>query len=514
MQIDINAEYKNCRLLPDRVDVPPLIIESWDCETARGALDRQFPQSKVPGDELFQIGTTIWRYGDDKPLYSCVHCVRPTANLAPDKMHINEFATESAMLAAYLEFTRDKVDADIRLGFNTYGFDNKYLEDRLLLKCSHLYPLNPSQYDRGKFEFGRTRGILSGCKDESNRGGSRAHAARKKFTLDADGRVQLDLYKWSSEEWQFPYGLDRVAKRVLGEQASKADLKFWEVHEKYQQDAQGRGEIADYCRIDTELPLRIINKKQVVLEAIIISRLTCLVIDDVINMRQMVRTFSKLSKAAHDNNYMFPDQPARFVVDPTLRSMMFGTGSYEGAKVFEPKRGFYNMPIATLDFAGLYPSIMRGFRLCYTTLILDPKFLNDPEVEYRTLTIPNANKNLPPFVMHWCTNSQPLVYGILTEINDKRNWAKGEMKKQQKESFLEALYNCWQNNLKLIANSFYGYTGTDAEMNPYTNKAIAASVTAYGREMIVKTKNYVETEQPGSQVIYGGKKTTCCFYFY
>lgn len=31
--------------------------------------------------------------------------------------------------------------------------------------------------------------------------------------------------------------------------------------------------------------------------------------------------------------------------------------------------GFYEEPIATLDFASLYPSIMMAHNLCYTTLL-------------------------------------------------------------------------------------------------------------------------------------------------
>ena len=42
---------------------------------------------------------------------------------------------------------------------------------------------------------------------------------------------------------------------------------------------------------------------------------------------------------------------------------------YEGATVIEPKKGYYDAPIATLDFASLYPSIMMAHNLCYTTLL-------------------------------------------------------------------------------------------------------------------------------------------------
>lgn len=43
--------------------------------------------------------------------------------------------------------------------------------------------------------------------------------------------------------------------------------------------------------------------------------------------------------------------------------------AYEGATVLEAKQGFYEKPIATLDFASLYPSIMMAHNLCYTTLV-------------------------------------------------------------------------------------------------------------------------------------------------
>jgi len=32
-------------------------------------------------------------------------------------------------------------------------------------------------------------------------------------------------------------------------------------------------------------------------------------------------------------------------------------------------KGYYDVPIATLDFASLYPSIMMAHNLCYTTLL-------------------------------------------------------------------------------------------------------------------------------------------------
>ena len=42
---------------------------------------------------------------------------------------------------------------------------------------------------------------------------------------------------------------------------------------------------------------------------------------------------------------------------------------YEGATVIEPKKGYYDVPIATLDFSSLYPSIMIAYNYCYSTCL-------------------------------------------------------------------------------------------------------------------------------------------------
>ena len=56
------------------------------------------------------------------------------------------------------------------------------------------------------------------------------------------------------------------------------------------------------------------------------------------------------------------------LIIPTKRSEKTDE-QFEGATVIEPKRGYYTHPIATLDFASLYPSIMMAHNLCYTTYI-------------------------------------------------------------------------------------------------------------------------------------------------
>ena len=42
---------------------------------------------------------------------------------------------------------------------------------------------------------------------------------------------------------------------------------------------------------------------------------------------------------------------------------------FEGAVVIRPLPGFYQTPVVTLDFASLYPSIMRAYNMCFSTLV-------------------------------------------------------------------------------------------------------------------------------------------------
>lgn len=62
---------------------------------------------------------------------------------------------------------------------------------------------------------------------------------------------------------------------------------------------------------------------------------------------------------------------------------------YEGAVVIEPTRGYYTDPVATLDFASLYPSIMMAHNLCYSTLVPAHKAKNYKPEEI--ITTPNGD---------------------------------------------------------------------------------------------------------------------------
>lgn len=61
-------------------------------------------------------------------------------------------------------------------------------------------------------------------------------------------------------------------------------------------------------------------------------------------------------------------------------------GKFEGAFVLDPISNFYEVPVATLDFASLYPSIMMAHNLCYSTLVTNPAVRKNIKDEDITLT--------------------------------------------------------------------------------------------------------------------------------
>lgn len=133
------------------------------------------------------------------------------------------------------------------------------------------------------------------------------------------------------------------------------------------------------------------------------------------------------------------------------------TEKFEGATVIEPRRGYFLDPVATLDFASLYPSIMMAHNLCYTTLV-DPKDVH--KYAKRKIKI-NKTPNGDYFVdSSVCKGVLPI---ILEEIVSKRKVVKEQMKVCE-DPFDREILDARQQAMKVVANSVYGFTGAHVGM--------------------------------------------------
>jgi DNA polymerase delta subunit 1 len=139
------------------------------------------------------------------------------------------------------------------------------------------------------------------------------------------------------------------------------------------------------------------------------------------------------------------------------------TGSedqYEGATVIEPSKGYYDVPIATLDFASLYPSIMMAHNLCYTTLlnkqtidrlglVKDVDYIQTPNNGVASASYSHAYTDFEVIDMFVkATKRKGLLPTVLEDLISARKRAKADLKKET-DPFKRAVLDGRQLALKV-----------------------------------------------------------------
>ncbi|KAK2781223.1 DNA-directed DNA polymerase delta [Onygenales sp. PD_12] len=472
-QIEASIHYRDLIAHPNDGEwakMAPLRILSFDIECAgrKGV----FPEANQ--DPVIQIANVVTRYGESKPFVRNVF-VLDTCSLIVNTQ-ILEFDQEEKMLMAWRDFL-EEVDPDVIIGYNIANFDFPYLLDR----AKHL--------KLGRFPFwSRLKSTVSQAK-ESNFS-SKQMGNRDTKATNTNGRIQLDLLQLVQRDHQLrSYTLNSVSAQFLGEQ--KEDVHHTMITELFNGTPDSRRRLAVYCLKDAYLPQRLMDKLMCLVNYTEMARVTGVPFNFLLSRGQQVKFISQLFRKALEQQ----------LVIPNLRNEA-SNEQYEGATVIEPKRDYYDVPIATLDFASLYPSIMQAHNLCYTTL------LNKSSIE--TLKLKEGEDYIvTPNGDRFCTAKvrKGLLTQILEELLSARKRAKRELAVET-DPFKKAVLNGRQLALKISANSVYGLTGATVGKLPCL--AIASSTTSYGRQMIEKTKEEVEARYTiangyshDAQVIYG-----------
>jgi DNA polymerase delta subunit 1 len=448
----------------------PLRILSFDIECAgRKGI---FPEPNH--DPVIQIANIVTKYGEDKPFVRNVFCLDTTSLIV--NTQIFEFEKEEKMLMAWRDFL-EQVDPDIIIGYNIANFDFPYLLDR----AKHL---KVHGFDR----WTRLHSVKSQAKETNF--SSKQMGNRDTKATNTNGRLQLDLLQLIQRDHQLrSYTLNSVSAQFLGEQ--KEDVHHTMITELFNGTPESRRRLAVYCLKDAYLPQRLMTKLSCLENYTEMARVTGVPFNFLLSRGQQVKFVSQLFRKALEQKLVVPN-----------RHSEGSDEQYEGATVIEPTRGYYDVPVATLDFASLYPSIIQAHNLCYTTL------LNKTSVEKLGLKKDDDYIVTPNGDM-FCTTKlrKGLLAQILEELLTARKQAKRELA-VEKDPFKKAVLNGRQLALKISANSVYGLTGATVGKLPCLQ--IASSTTAYGRQMIEKTKEEVEKKytmangyKHDAQVIYG-----------
>ncbi|KAL9106108.1 MAG: hypothetical protein Q9227_008808 [Pyrenula ochraceoflavens] len=448
----------------------PLRILSFDIECAgRKGI---FPEAEQ--DPVIQIANVVTRSGESKPSIRNVFCLDTCNNIV--NTQILEFDQEEKMLMAWRDFL-EKVDPDVIIGYNIANFDFPYLLDRAKnLKCSKF-----PYWSRLKST------VTSHTKTNFS---SKQMGSRDTQATNTNGRIQLDLLQLIQRDYHLrSYTLNSVCAEFLGEQ--KEDVHHTMITELYNGTADSRRRLAVYCLKDAYLPQRLMDKLMGLVNYTEMARVTGVPFNYLLARGQQVKFISQLFRKALQKQ----------LVIPNIKNES-SDEQYEGATVIEPIRGYHDVPVATLDFASLYPSIIQAHNLCYTTL-LNKKVIEKLGLKKDEDYIVTPNNDA------FCTRK--VRKGLLTEILEELLGARKRAKKDlavETDPFRKAVLNGRQLALKISANSVYGLTGATNGKLPCL--AIASSTTSYGRQMIEKTKGEVEAKYTiangyshDAEVIYG-----------
>ncbi|KAJ6737291.1 DNA polymerase CATALYTIC SUBUNIT [Salix viminalis] len=447
----------------------PFRILSFDIECA--GRKGHFPEPTH--DPVIQVANLVTLQGEDQPFVRNIMTLNSCSPIVG--VDVMSFETEREVLIAWKEFIRE-VDPDIIIGYNICKFDLPYLIERAATLGIAEFPV-----------LGRIRNSRVRIKDATF--SSRQYGTRESKEVTVEGRVQFDLLQVMQRDYKLSsYSLNSVSAHFLSEQ--KEDVHHSIISDLQNGNAETRRRLAVYCLKDAYLPQRLLDKLMLIYNYVEMARVTGVPLSFLLSRGQSIKVLSQLLRKAKEKNLVIPNVKRAGSEE-----------KYEGATVLEPKAGFYENPIATLDFASLYPSIMMAYNLCYCTLVT-------PE-DVRKLNLPPECVNKTPSGETFVKSN--LQKGILPEILEElltaRKRAKADLKKA-KDPFEKAVLDGRQLALKISANSVYGFTGATVAQLPCLE--ISSSVTSYGRQMIEHTKKLVEDKftmlggyEHNAEVIYG-----------
>ena len=371
----------------------------------------------------------------------------------PEGVHIEVFDDERALI---LETFRLISNYPVVLTFNGDAFDFTYLYNRAL----------KLGIDRDAIPFRHSRdhvGLRYGIHIDLH----------KFFSAKA-----IQTYAFGNAYKEFT--LDAIASALLGEhkievEATVSDLSFLELVRYNVRDAELTLKLTTF---DGDLVWKLI---------VLLMRISKLPVEDLTRSQVSAWVKSLLYWEHRRRGFLIPTQEEIKRLKGKVSSEAIIKGKkYQGAIVLDPPSGVF-FRVVVLDFASLYPSIIKRWNLSYETI--------DP------VKCPGGKVVEIPDVGHSVCMSVPgiaaQVVGLLRDYRVKIYKKKAKDKSLPDEQ--RAWYNTVQAAMKVYINASYGVFGADNF--PFYSPAVAESVTAIGRFTIRETLR--KAAELGLYVLYG-----------
>jgi len=378
------------------------------------------------------------------------------------------------------EGTND-LDEKIELSFYEKDQEKKLIEDAfdLVKQYPVLITYNGDGFDL-PYLYNRAKRL--GVDEEKNP----FYMMRDSATLNKG--VHLDLYRtFSNRAFQIyafgqkytDFSLNSVSKGILEEEKMDYGVEI---------DNMTLYQIAKYCQNDAYLTYKLtsFNNDLLMNLLVVITRIARMPIDDISRMGVSQWIRSLLYYEHRKNNFLIPrrdeieNKSAGVSNDAVIKDK-----KYRGGLVVDPVEGIH-FDVTVMDFASLYPSIIKVNNLSYETV-------RCPHEECKKNTVPQTS--------HWvCKKKNGLTSLIIGSLRDLRvNYYKSLSKKENITDEQKQLYTVVSQALKVILNASYGVMG--AEIFPLYFLPAAEATTALGRYIILDTIE--KCKSINIEVLYG-----------
>ena len=375
----------------------------------------------------------------------------------------------------------NELESNIKIKFYNINEEKKMIEDafEIIKTFPFVLTYNGDEFD---LPYLYNRAERLGVKNSENP----FYMMRDSATLKKG--VHLDLYKvLSNRSFQIyvfsqkytDFSLNSVSKALLGKEKIDYGLEF---------DELSLYQTANYCYNDALLTYELtsFNKDLLMDILVIISRIGRMPMDDIARMGVSQWIRSLLYYEHRKRNCLIPKrEELQRRSEGVMSDAVIKDKKYRGGLVVEPKEGIH-FDVVVMDFASLYPSIIKVRNLSYETV-------RCAHEECKKEIIPQTN--------HWaCSKKNGLTSLIIGSLRDLRvNYYKSLSKKETLTDDQRQQYTVVSQALKVILNASYGVMG--AEIFPLYFLPVAEATTAIGRYTILETIK--KCESIGIEVLYG-----------
>jgi DNA polymerase elongation subunit (family B) len=363
--------------------VPLEVCKNWSTKPMVLALDmecysnnhRAMPDKYNALHVAYMISCISQRYREPKTRKRYGIIVGDCNHIPHEKLENCEVImvnTEYEMIEAFARVVKE-VDPEILTGYNIMSFDYPYLDHRVkrwLKEWPHM---------------GRIIGEVPIMETKAWK--SNAYGFQTNNILKIEGRISIDLLPIVRRDYKLDkYDLNTVCKKFIGK--TKHDIKAPEMfliyedmrntltnlvlikqeaqdnpnllldpvyiarlraaHTAHEQAKLDTTRVMEYCIQDSELVIDLMEKLNIWVGLVEMSNIVGTTIVELFTRGQQVRCVSQLYDLAARKG---------FIMDKTDEQ----GHKFTGGAVYEPKPGLYENVIC-LDFASLYPSIIRASR--------------------------------------------------------------------------------------------------------------------------------------------------------